>query len=122
MARIRVVHGIDDLYSDLAAIPVKLHRQAPRLVKKNAELGERTAKRFARQFAGPHGKNYYKRISSEMLSPFAAEWGPEGEPKTDFVGVGFRNGGPNMDLPNSADIVGPKFADDIGDLVGGLFW
>lgn len=122
MASIRVTHDIDDLASDLAAIPVTFTKKASGVVRKNAKEGNTLARGFARAAAGPHGAAYYKRIGWEMTGPLSAEYGPEGIPKTDFVGVGFRNGGPNLDLPNSADIVGPKFAHDVGDVIDGLFW
>lgn len=122
MASIRVTHDIDDLASDLAAIPVKFAKQAPRVIKKDAHEGNMLARKLARANAGPHGKNYYKRLTSELTGPLTAEYGPEGDPKTDFVGVGFRNSGPNMDLPNSADFIGPKFAYHVGVLADGLFW
>lgn len=119
--RVRVIHGIDDLASDMRAIPVKFARKAPGVVRRNAREGNKIAQRLAKSKAGPHGKNYWKRLSAEMTGPLSAEYGPEGDPKTEFVGVGFRSG-VNLDLPNSADIIGPKFADDVLDTADGLFW
>ncbi|MDF1603396.1 hypothetical protein [Nocardioides sp. YIM 152315] len=118
--RVRVTHGIGDLANDLAQIPVSFATRAPQVVEWNAQRGNTIARRFAREKAGPHGKDWYKRLTSEMTGPLTAEYGPEGIPKTDFVGVGFRSG-TNLDLPNSADIVGPDFADDTGDMAEGLF-
>lgn len=120
VARIRVAHSIGDLANDLAAAPVRFVTEAPGVVLRNAEYGNAIAQRIARENAGPHGKNYWKRLSAEMTGPMEAEYGPVGTPKTEFVGVGFRNGGQNMDLPNSADIAGPKLADEIGDLAARL--
>lgn len=120
--RVKVTHHIDDLADDLIAIPGRFAREAPSIVERNAKEGNRLARNFAREKAGPHGKDYYKRLSAEMTGPLTAEYGPAGIPKSDFVGVGFRNGAVNMDLPNSADLIGPKFAKDVGDLVDGLFW
>ena len=119
--RIRVIHGIDDLASDMAAIPVRFSSQAPRAVRRNVEQGNRLAKTLARSRAGRHGEHYYKRLTAEMVTPWVGEYGPEGTPKTNFVGVGFRSGR-NMDLPNSADVVGPRLAKDVGDIVDRLFW
>lgn len=121
MTSIRVTHGIDDLASDLAAIPVKAAVEFPKVVRRNAVAGNEIAQRLAREKAGPHGKNYWKRLTSEMTGPLSAEYGPEGTPKTNFIGVGFRSG-VNLDLPNSADIIAPQFADDVGDTAAGLFW
>lgn len=123
MATVRVSHGIDDLRSDLAGIPVKLASQAPKVVKRNADQGNKIAKAFARESAGRHGKHYHKRFSAELISPFVAEYGPSGRPQGEMsFEHGSRNQPPHLDLAKSADIQGPKFADDIGDLVDGLFW
>lgn len=121
MASIRVTHSIGDLAADAAAIPVKFARKAPGVVLRNAREGNKIAQRLSRQKAGPHGKNFYKRMSAERTGPLTAEYGPEGSPKTEFVGVGFRSG-ENLDLPNSADQIGPKFASDVLDAADGLFW
>lgn len=119
MARIRVIHGIDDLASDLAAIPVKFAKKAPGIVKRNAVAGNKIAQGFAKERSGRHGKSYYKRLSAEMTGPLTAEYGPHdgGTP----VGGGWRND-VNLDLPNSADIIGPRFASDVIDTADGLFW
>lgn len=120
MANIRVTHDIDDLASDLAGIAVEFNRKAPGVVKRHVAEGNGIARRFARDRAGIHGKNYYKRLSAEMTGPLTGEYGPHdgGTP----VGAGYRNGGPNLDLPNSADIIAPKFAKAAGDMAEGLFW
>ena len=119
MARIIVIHGIDDLASDLAAIPVKFARKAPGIVKRNAVAGNKLAQGFAKERSGRHGKNFWKRYTSEMTGPLEGEFGPHagGTP----VGGGYRTDGPNLDLPNSADLIGPKLANDVSDLVGDLF-
>lgn len=118
---IRVRHTLDDLAADMAQVPVKLAVEAPRVVGRAAREGNAIARGFARSGAGKHGKSYYKRLTSEMTGPLSAEYGPEGIPKSDFVGIGFRSG-VNLDLPRSADIEGPKFADAAGDMLEGLFW
>jgi hypothetical protein len=123
MAVVRVFHGIDDLRSDLAGIPVELAKRAPKVVKKNATQGNRIAKGFAKTSAGAHGKHYSNRFSVDMLSPFSAEYGPKGRPQGEMsFEHGSRNQPPHLDLNKSADIQGPKFADDISDMVDGLFW
>lgn len=118
--RVRATHTLGDLFTDLAAIPGKFSSEAPTVVLKNADKGNKIAQRFAREKAGPHGKAYYKRLSAEATGDLVAEYGPHegGTP----VGAGFRHNGPNMDLPNSADIVGPYFADAVGDMAERFFW
>ena len=120
--RIRVTHSIGDLAADMAEIPGKFAARAPQVVEWNAQRGNTIARRFARERAGIHGANYFKRLSFEMRGPLSAEYGPEGDPKTDFVGVGFRHSAPNLDLPNSADLIGPDFAEDVLDMADRLFW
>lgn len=112
--RVRVTHTLDDLVAELAAIKPKFDAEAPAIVERNAQKGNAIAQRIAREKSGPHGKAYYKRLSAEMTGDLTAEYGPHdgGTP----VGAGFRHDGPNMDLPNSADLIGPKFADEVGDL------
>lgn len=119
--RIRVIDTIGDLSRDLAGIARQAKPDLARVVRKNAEEGTRLAKGFAREKAGPHGSAYHKRISAEAITPLIWEYGPTGEPKSDFVGVGFRHG-INTDLPRSSDIVGPRLANDVQDLPGRWFW
>ena len=117
--RVRVVNTLDDLYDDMRAIPVRFAEKAPQVVDWNVNRGLKIAQRLARERSGPHGKSYFKRLSAEMSGPLSGEYGPHagGTP----VGGGWRHNGPNMDLPNSADIIGPDFAADVGDMVDGLF-
>lgn len=119
--RIRVIHGIDNLESDLASMPARAERDGAAVVRKNAVAGNALAQEFACAKAGPHGKDYYKRLTAEAKAPLSWEYGPEGIPKTEFVGVGFRHGA-NNDLPQSADLIAPKLADDALDMLDGLFW
>lgn len=121
MAGVSVRHSIGELAADMAAIPPKAITRGSKVVRANIREGNKLAQGYARGLAGPHGKNYYKRLSAEMTGPLTGEYGPEGTPKTDFVGVGFRHGR-NTDLPRSADVIGVKFAKDVGDMVDGLFW
>ena len=115
----RVEHNLHDLSSDLAKVPVKAAKEIPKVVRRNAVEGKKLARSFARARSGPHGFLYYKRINAEMTGPYSAEYGPDGDPKTEFVGAGWRHG-VNLDLPDSADIVGPKFAREVGDVYDGL--
>lgn len=121
MARIRVINAdMDGLASDLASIPVKFAKKAPGVVRKNIREGNKIAQGFAREKSGPHGKNFFKRYTSEMTGPLEGEFGMHdgGTP----VGGGYRSGGGvNLDLPNAADIIAPKFGDAVGNLAGELF-
>lgn len=119
---VRVVHDLDDLERDLRALPVTFAREAPLIVRRNVNEGNRLAVQFARERSGPHGKNYYKRLSGEMTGTTTGEFGPEGVPKSNFVGAGFRHEAPNMDLPDAADIIGPKLAHDVRSMLDEMFW
>lgn len=119
---IRVVHTIDSLFDDLRNMPAKEAVALPKIVKANVTRGNKLAQNFSRERSGPHGKAFHKRMSGEMTGPTSGEYGPEGAPKTNFVGAGFRNSAPNMDLPDSADIIGPKLAKDVRDMLDRLFW
>lgn len=120
--RVNITHSIGDLERDARAIPAKAARKMVGVVKKNTTEGRKLAQGFARTSSGPHGTAYYKRITDEMLSPFVGEYGPNGDVVGNAVGGGWRHGPPNTDLPRSADIQGPKFAKDMGDVLDGLFW
>lgn len=117
----RLEHGIGDLASDMAKIPPRAIKDMSAVVKRNTKYGEGVAKRFARERAGIHGKNYFKRITSES-SGLTGEYGPTGTVRDNAVGAGWRNGPPNTDLERSQDIVGPKLAADVRDALDGLFW
>lgn len=118
--RVRVRHRIDRLAEDYAAIPAKAQVGLARIARDNVNQGRDLAKALAREGAGPHGQNYWKRISAEMTGAFEGEWGPTGTPKTEFVGVGFRSG-INTDLPQSADKVAQSAAADVRKLVTRLY-
>lgn len=120
MATVRVTHGIDDLRSDLAGIPPRMYREGSKIVRKNTRAGNKIAQGFARAASGPHGALYYKRLTAEMVGPLEGEYGPHagGTP----VGAGYRHGPPNTDLEKSMDVIGPKLAKDVGDMLDGLFW
>lgn len=120
MARVSVEHNLGDLVSDLSRIPVDAVTQGAKVVKKDTREGRNIARRFARSSAGPHGKSYYKRITDEA-SGLEGEYGPTAVKGENYVGAGWRSG-ENTDLPRSADIIGPKLAKDVGEMVDSLFW
>lgn len=132
MARVRVRHGIDDLSSDLAAIPVKATREMRGIVRDGIRVGNRVAKDNARRSEGEHGKHYHKAFSAEMRPTFAGfgtvihsgEYGPDiarpqGGMSFEF---GSRNQPPHLDLARSADLIGPATLGEVGRMVDRLFW
>lgn len=121
MASIRVTHTIADLESDCRKIVAEAPRRMTKVVAKNVRQGHVTAQRIARQKSGPHGANYWKRITAEMTGPLSGEWGPTGEVVGNAVGAGYRHGA-NTDMEKSQDIQGPRFAKDAASIFDSLFW
>jgi len=127
--RVIVVNDLSDLAGDMRAIPKQARKDMRATVAAGLRVGKSLARDYAKAGAGPHGVDYYKRITSEMygdvtfggVTGIAGEYGPEGIPKTDFVGVGFRHG-VNRDLPRSADMVGPALAGEVSRLPDRWFW
>lgn len=120
MATVRVSHTIGDLARDMAAIPTRMVTEGSKVVKKDVRAGRTLARRYARGLSGPHGEDYYKRITDEMTGALEGEYGPHdgGLP----VGGGWRHGTPNTELERSQDVIGPRFASDVRSLIDGLFW
>lgn len=122
MASIRVESTIADLESDCRKIATTTQARMAKVVKKNVRQGRQAAQQIARSKSGPHGLNYYKRITDEMLTPLSGEYGPTGDVVGNAVGAGYRNGPPNTDLEKSMDIQGPRFQSDISGQLDRLFW
>lgn len=121
MAIVRVTQNtVGNVARDLAAIPAKTRTGAAKAVRKNGAAGTKLAQRFAQELSGPHGKNYWKRITGESIDAFTYEYGPHagGLP----VGGGWRHGTPNTELERSMDVIGPKFAKDIRDVIDEVWW
>jgi hypothetical protein len=115
------IEGIADLADDLKLIPRTARLRGNALVLKHAEIGNDIARGIAKKAAGKHGKNYFKRLSAERTGAWQAEFGPEGPPKTDYVGVSGGEGA-MRDLEKAADRVAPRFARDAGKMLDSLFW
>lgn len=122
MARVRVEHSIGDLVADCSKIPVQMVTEGSKVVRRSVREGNALARAAARGSSGVHGKNYFKRITGEMTGPLEGEYGPHGDVVGNAVGGGWRNGPPNTDLEKSLDVIGPKFAKAVDDMVAGLFW
>ena len=118
------VHGIAeiaDLANDCVVISKAVPLRGKAVVARNIEYGNQVAQQIAQGAAGPHGSNYHKRLSAEMTGALVGEYGPEGPPKSDYVGVS-GTAGAMRDLNKSAARVAPRFARDAGRLLDGLFW
>lgn len=120
--RVRVDHqGITDLASDLRRIPEMAVRDMSRIVREGVELGTQLAREYAQERSGPHGKNYYKRVTGEMTGSLEGEYGPTGVVDNNAIGAGWRHG-VNTDLPRSADLIGPALVRELRDAENNWFW
>lgn len=125
--RLKVTHTLDDLETDLKGIAAKSRTQLRGDVRDGIKVGKDLSRGFAKAKAGPHGKNFYKRINAEMNrglglfgNTISGEFGPDGSPKSEFVGAGFRSG-TNNDLARAADIVGPALLRSVDDTIRDMF-
>lgn len=122
--QIKVTHDIDVLAADLAGIATRGKADMARVVRSNAEQGNRIAKANAKRTAGSHGKHYPNAMSAEAITPLTWEYGPDAAKPQGGMSFEFgsRNQPPHLDLNRSADVVGPKFARDAGKLPDRWFW
>lgn len=132
MARVNVRHGIDDLASDMAAIPPRAAKDMAETVRRGIYVGNTLAKDFAKRSAGKHGKLYSRAFSTQMRRPYfgsgfnvySGEYGPDiSKPQGGMsFEFGSRNQPPHLDLARSADTIGPAFAGEVRKLPDGWFW
>lgn len=122
--RVTVKSTIDDLEADLRTMTVEGRVQMVRAVERNADRGVLLARGFATRSAGRHGKHYPNSITAEPRGELKWEYGPDSARPQGGMSFeyGSRNQPPHLDLAKSADIIGPKLASDVGDLVDKLFW
>jgi len=129
MARIVVLHDIDDLASDMRKIATGARKDMRAVVRNGIKVGNSIARDYAKARSGPHGKNFFKRYTTEMHGDvtFGGATGISGEygERTGGIGVGGGHrsgGGLNLDLPNSADQIAPAFYGEVKRLPDGWFW
>lgn len=120
--RIRVTGGVGDLARTQARNSSQAPKKFSTAVRRTERYTTGLVRSIARAKSGPHGAAYYKRITGEMLGPLTAEIGPEGIPKSDFVGAGYRNGGGNADLDQARGPAGDKLAEEARRVLGQLPW
>ncbi len=118
--RVRVRHTIVKQAARFQRIAVEAQPAMRGIVSENIDYGRDLAKALARVNSGPHGAAYYKRINSETTGLLEGEFGPDGSPKTEFVGVGFRSG-TNTDLDRAGEKVGQSAAADVRKALTRLF-
>lgn len=130
MARVRVYHaGVTDLARDMERIPRRAAAGFNKATRERAREGAKIAK-FLSTYADNrhrpgrgHGQHYTKNIRARMIAPTKGEWGPLAGQQT---GMSFEFGSRNQPyhgvLRRSADLVIPKWRQDINDVLNGLFW
>lgn len=135
MSTVRVSSSIGDLRDDLLRIskeaPIKLRG----VVADGIKAGNQLAKDNARRTSGSHGKWYPGTFSTEMHSTYGHSFSGGGNVYSGEYGpvMGRRQGGmsfewgsrkqpPHLDLNKSADVIGPQFPREVGDVVDRLFW
>ena len=132
MSRIRVIGGVGDLARDLSTIRRQAGGHMQRKCNEGARAGNMLAKGFAKESAGEHGKHYHKAFTWEpsrgfrgaSTSIYAAEYGPQIDRKQGGMSFEFgsRNQPPHLDLARSADVIGPSFGQEVGQMADGWFW
>lgn len=127
--RIKVTHTVDDLVRDLVRIPAMASRDVRAAVRHGAMTGNLLAKEHAKANAGPHGKDFHKRLKWDAPrhslfggAGWSAEYGPTGVPKSDFVGAGYQHGDGNTDLEVSQGPAIGLVAQDIRRAMDDWFW
>lgn len=125
--RVRVIDRIERLADDLEDTTARLSDGGPGVVAENAIYARDLWRAVARAKAGAHGATFYKRINAEPHASlglfgnvWSAEAGPEGSPKTTFVGVGYRHG-VNTDLDQVAPAAASELARDARALISRMF-
>lgn len=108
-------NAIPETARDLQAVPVTIAAEGGAIVHRNGESLNRLARAIGKKKAGPHGSNFFKRISAEMLTPLSVEVGPSALLGERYTGVG-APGGPERDLKEALAKVAPEFAKDVADL------
>lgn len=129
MARIRVLHGIDDLANDLSTIARRAPKDMRDVVKHNAHEGNRRAKEFASEqhtMFGDEDINYPPSFTVERIGPLTYVYGPDANIGDGSKSPGYEHGSinspPHHDLARSADIQTIEYHLDIEDMTRGWFW
>lgn len=135
MSTVRVSSSIGDLRDDL----LRISKEAPPLLRnvvvEGCRVGNQVARDNARRTAPTHGKLYPRAFTTEMHATYRHGFGGGGNvysgeygPRADMPqgGMSFewgsRNSPPHLDLNKSADLIGPSFARETGNVVDRLFW
>lgn len=129
---LRVDHrDITWLAVDQTEIATGAGRDVVRTIREGIRVGGLLARDNAKRSAGKHGKWYPAAITWEMRSAFhgaaasayQGEYGPDISKRQGEMSFehGSRNQPPHNDLAKSADVIGPAFQREIGELVDGWF-
>lgn len=112
-------NAISETARDLEAMKPTIATDGAAIIHENGEDLNRVARALARQKAGSHGQNYFKRIKAEMIGDLAVEVGPSALLGERYVGVD-APGGPGRDLDEALAKVLPGFQKDAASLMDRL--
>ncbi|MGH3996680.1 MAG: hypothetical protein ACRDTJ_04375 [Pseudonocardiaceae bacterium] len=112
-------NAISTTARDLQAAAVSIPLDGNAIVHSNGETANRLARAIAQSKAGPHGENYYKRISAEMTGQLSVEVGPSDLLGVRYTGVG-GSAGAGRDLDEALEAVAPEFHKDAADMMDDL--
>lgn len=112
-------NGISETIRDLEAVPGEIYGNGGAIVHNDGERLNRFARNISRAKAGPHGKDFFKRISATMVGPLAIEVGPSALEGTRYTGVD-SEGGPGRDLDEALDKIRPVFHKHAAELMDDL--
>jgi hypothetical protein len=115
----RTTHTLADAARDLEKVPGKIATEGSAIVHRNGDRANRITRAIARKKAGPHGENYFKRVTADMVTPLKVEVGPSALLGTRYVGVG-GTAGVNRDLEEALTKVTPQFVRDAEKFMDGL--
>ena len=134
MTKVNVRGGVNGTIERLdkirAEAPVKLND----VVRDGTRAGTTLAKQYASRTSGKHAKKYPATITPQMNRPrkslfggniFSGSYGPEARGQGLLGGIlenGSRNNPAHLNLARSADVIGPQFPREVGDVIDGLFW
>lgn len=120
-------HTIGDLANDMVRITVDAKPDMVKVVRKVAREGNELAKANARRTSGKHARLYPGYFSAEVHTgdTIVGEYGPRkgGQGSlAPFLEKGSINNPPHGNLDDSLDVIGPRFGDEVGDMVEKWFW
>lgn len=118
MARIRVLHGIDDLAGDLRTIATSTPRRMSGVVRDAAQRGNRIAKAHAEEehtMFSDVDADYAPTFTVERIAPHIYEYGPTHSKAPGYEHGSVNQASPHRNLDRSLDVMAVEFPMDVSD-------